>query len=118
MSFQTKIHDWMLACFNVEIAADKTERNYRFLEESLELVQSCGCSKDDALALVDYVYGRPLGNPSEESGGVLVTLAALCTAHGIDMQSCGDDELERIWEIKDKIRAKQANKPQRSPLPA
>ena len=68
--------------------------------------------------LVDYVFGRPVGEPVQETGGVMVTLAALCLASKIDMDSAGETELGRIWLNIEKIRAKQEAKPRSSPLPA
>lgn len=116
-AFQQRVQPWMMACFGAEIAADRIERNHRFLEEALELVQSCGCTANEAHQLVDYVYGRPVGEPAQEAGGVMVTLAALCLANGLDMHACGEAELARIWTKVDAIRAKQAAKPKHSPLP-
>lgn len=116
-TFQARVDPWLLECFGEEIARDKVERNHRFLEESLELAQSCGCIEEDARALVDYVYGRPKGDAFQEVGGVLITLAALCLAHGFDMHAAGEEELARIWGAIGKIRAKQAAKPKGSPLP-
>lgn len=117
MSYQERINKWMLACFGPAISADKTERNYRFLEEALELVQANGCTRDEACQLVDYVYGRPQGDINQEVGGVMVTLAALCTATNVDMDQGGETELARIWTKIEQIRAKQAAKSIRSPLP-
>lgn len=117
-SFQVRVNDWMQACFGAEIAADCTERNHRFLEEALELVQACGCTASEAHQLVGYVYGRPVGEKKQEVGGVVVTLAALCLAQGIFMLAEGEIELARIWTKVDAIRAKQAAKPKHSPLPA
>lgn len=116
-SFQSRVKPWMMECFGQEISADTTERNHRFLEESLELVQACGCTADEAHQLVDYVYGRDIGEKTQEVGGVMVTLAALCLAQGMDMHTCGEVELKRIWGKVDQIRAKQAGKPKHSPLP-
>lgn len=109
--YQSRVREWLLACFGEEIASDVVERNFRFLEESLELVQSLGCSKDEAMSLVNYVYERPVGEPSQEAGGVMVTLACLCGSNGLDMNSCGETELARIWTKVEAIRAKQAAKP-------
>lgn len=117
MRFQERVHVWLLRCFGREIAADTVERNHRFLEEALELVQANGCTRAEALQLVGYVYGRPVGELQQEVGGVMVTLAALCKASGVDMEWCGDVELERVWTKIEQIRAKQAAKPKRSPLP-
>lgn len=112
--------DWMEQCFGPAIARNKIERNYRFLEEALELVQANGCTKEDALKLVDYTFSRPPGQPHQEAGGVMVTLAALCTPCGIDLNNAAVSELERISEpeMMQKIRNKQASKPMRDgPLP-
>ena len=115
--FQARVRPWLLECFGAKIASDATERNHRFLEESLELVQACGCTQDEAHQLVDYVYGREVGERHQEVGGVMVTLAALCLAQQLDMHACGETELARIWTKVDQIRAKQAAKPKHSPLP-
>lgn len=115
---QQRVHPWLMACFGPEISADKIERNHRFLEESLELVQALGCTASEAHQLVDYVFGRPVGDGSQEVGGVMITLAALCLANGFDMHASGETELARIWTKVDQIRAKQAAKPKHSPLPA
>ena len=117
-AFQQRVQPWLMACFGEMIAGDREERNHRFLEEALELVQSCGCTASEAHQLVDYVYGRPVGEPAQEVGGVMVTLAALCLANGLDMHRDGETELARIWTKVEAIRAKQAAKPKHSPLPA
>jgi NTP pyrophosphatase (non-canonical NTP hydrolase) len=119
-SFQKRVHGWMMDCFSMEICRDRQERNHRFLEEALELVQACGCTASEAHQLVDYVYGRDQGDINQEVGGVMVTLAALCLANDIDMHQGGEIELARILQpaIMNKIRAKQASKPKHSPLPA
>src|SRR5579872_2306460 len=77
-TFQQHVEPWLLACFGEQIAADTVERNHRFFEEAAELVQACGMPKHEAHQLVEYVYGRPVGEPNQEAGGVMVTLAALC----------------------------------------
>lgn len=117
--FQARVQPWMMACFGREISADRQERNHRFIEEALELIQACGASASEAHQLVDYVFSRPIGEPVQEVGGVMVTLAALCLANGLDMHEAGELELARISEpvIREKIRAKQAAKPKHSPLP-
>jgi hypothetical protein len=115
--FQRDVDAWLLSCFGQEIARNKTERNHRFLEEAIELVQSLGCEVSEAHQLVDYVFNRPIGEPYQEVGGVMVTLAALCSANELDMNKCGQTELDRIWIKMKEIREKQAKKPQHSPLP-
>lgn len=116
-SFQSKVRLWMERCFGGAIAADTQERNHRFLEEALELVQACGCTAEEAHTLVDYSFGRPVGEKSQEVGGVMVTLAALCDAQNLNLEACASDELDRVWGKIDEIRAKQAAKPKMGPLP-
>lgn len=116
-TFQARVGAWLRACFGEKIAGDVDERNHRFLEEALELVQSRGCTQSEAHQLVDYVFGRPIGESFQEAGGVMVTFAALCRAGDMDMLNAGEVELARIWTKVEQIRAKQAAKPKCSPLP-
>jgi len=116
-TLQERVQPWMMACFGPEISADRLERNDRFIEEALELVQASDYPKERALALVDYVYGRDQGEINQEVGGVMITLAAHCLAHGVDMHQAGETELARIWTKVEAIRAKQAAKPTGSALP-
>lgn len=113
-SYQERVRDWVVACFGVAIADNKELRHLRFLEESLELGQATGMSKDQALKLVDYVFNRPAGEPNQEVGGVMVTLAALCYANGLDMEACAEVELAKVWQRMPEIRAKQALKKRRA----
>ena len=45
-TFQRRVVAWLMECFSMEVCLDRTERNHRFLEEALELVQSLGCIDD------------------------------------------------------------------------
>ena len=117
MKFQQRVQAWLMECFSMEICRDTQERCHRLTEESLELVQSLGMTASEAHQLVDYVYNRPVGDTAQEVGGVMNTLAALCSAVDIDMETAGDIELVRCWKNIDKIRAKQAAKPKYLPLP-
>jgi hypothetical protein len=111
MVFQKHVHTWLMRCFGEPLTSSKTERNHRFLEESLELVQAAGMTRDEAHAALHYVYGRPAGEVSQEAGGVTVCLAALCQAHGLDMELAAQDELYRCIEKIEVIRSKQLLKP-------
>lgn len=116
-SFQDQVAPWMQACFGPVISADGVERGDRLLEEVLELLQSGGYNSARVLSLRDYVYGRVVGEPSQEVGGVMVTLAAYCLAFGLDMHEAAETELARIWTKVENIRAKQLAKPTGSALP-
>ena len=117
--FQDDTREWCVACFGAALADDRTERNHRFLEEALELVQSAGCTRAEAHQLVEYVFDRPTGDPYQEAGGAIVTLALLCSAIGINLNGAGNTELARVRrpDIMAKIQAKQKLRPRFSPLP-
>lgn len=110
--FQAGVTAWMGECFLPEIIHDRTERGDRLLEEVLELLQSHGYDRGRVATLVEYVYGRPVGEPAQEVGGVMVTLAAYCMVAGLDMHAEGARELGRITqpEVMAKIRRKQEAK--------
>jgi hypothetical protein len=116
-SYQDRVKEWLAACFTSPVGSDRLERTHRFLEEASELAQASGCSHEEAQALVEYVYSRPVGRPELEVGGVMVTLAGLCSVTNIDMTEAADRELRRNWEQIEAIRQKQASKPRGSPLP-
>lgn len=117
--FQEAVGLWLVQCFGREVASDLKERAFRFQEEANELTQAIGMTREEAHALVDYTWNRPVGETTQELGGVLVTLAALCHASGMDMETHALNELSRInqSEVMERIRAKQLTKPHRSPLP-
>jgi len=119
MTFQSNVDEWVIACFGEDVRNDLTERADRFIEESLELAQTTdGFTAERAHALVDYVFNRPIGEPHQEVGGVMVTLAALCNANGLNMAQDAEVELARVWTKVEAIRAKQKAKPRGSALPS
>lgn len=111
-TFQAGVSEWMGQCFLPSLYSNMTERGDRLLEEVLELLQAHGYDQGRVATLVDYVYGRPVGEPAQEVGGVMVTLAGFCRVAGLDMHAAGDAELRRIKQPKvmDKIRRKQEAK--------
>lgn len=111
-SFQARVMGWMERAFLPSLYNNWTERGDRLLEEVLELLQANGYNRVRVATLVDYVYGRPPGEPGQEVGGVMVTLAGYCGVTGWSMHDEGERELERIMqpEVITKIRAKQAAK--------
>ncbi|WP_234895022.1 hypothetical protein [Agrobacterium vitis] len=116
-TLQSRVQPWMMACFGPEISADKLERGDRLLEEVFELLQSGDYPRERIRALEDYTWSRPKGEPKQEVGGVMVTLAAYCLAYDLNMHEAGEVELARIWTKVEKIRTKQAAKPTGSALP-
>ncbi|WP_277381582.1 hypothetical protein [Stenotrophomonas maltophilia] len=111
-TFQAGVADWMGQCFLPSLYSNMTERGDRLLEEVLELLQAHGYDPARVPTLVDYVFSRPVGDPAQEVGGVMVTLAGYCWVAGLNMHAAGDAELARINqpEVMAKIRAKQEAK--------
>jgi hypothetical protein len=116
-TFQDRVRHWTVRTFGRTTANDRKERAHRFLEEALELAQASGCDFPETLVLAMYVYRRPVGVFPQEVGGTLVTLAALCAAHSVNMDVAAEAELARCHENSVRIRAKHAAKPRNSPLP-
>lgn len=115
--FQKRVDGWMIECFGKEASLDATERNARFLEEALEVVRACDMPKADAIALIDYVYSRPVGDRLDEIGDALLGLSALASAWQIGMYEASEAVLRKVFDNIDAIREKQKNKPRGSPLP-
>lgn len=111
-SFPHRVFKWAIKVFNERIVISMNERNKRFLEESLELVQALDLPETDAMAILSHVYSRPAGVIHQELGGVMVTLNILCQVASLDAQECGEIEYERISkpETIAKIRIKQNEK--------
>lgn len=116
-AYQQRVHAWVVSTFNTATAFDPVERCHRFGEEAIELLQAANCSRADVLTLVDYVYRRPVGAVAQEVGGVMNTLAALCTALGVRLDDAAEAELARCYANSERIRAKWLTKPKGSPLP-
>lgn len=110
--YQYDVGRWSKECFGEELTIEAHERALRFGEEALELVQTQGVTAEQAHQLVDYVFGRPVGEAEQEVGGVMVTLGLLCWVAGINMGEQGEKELARVNlpEIMNKIRRKQVSK--------
>ena len=111
-SYQARVWAWVLEVFARDVGSNYRERALRFLEEAIELAQAAGLGADQAHGLVDYVFGRPKGEASKEVGWVMVTLASLCAAMGLDLNEAAQAELDRIWQpdVVDKVRRRQAEK--------
>lgn len=110
--FQQRVAVWCNMVFGSKVANDRVIRNYRFIEEALELVQSLGMSKQEVLDQVHYVFGRNIGEPDNEIGGVMITLAQLATVNNLDIDTCRVKEFVRIIdpEVVEHIKEKEAQK--------
>lgn len=117
--FQARVGAWATMCFGTQDAGDIQQRAFRFLEEALELAQAMGVTADETAELSGHVFSKPIGEPEQELGGVMVTLAALANAAGHKIGRDAEEELARIstLEVIEKIRSKHASRPHGSPLP-
>ncbi len=115
MSFQYKCWEWVGKAFGTAAANDPLIRVQRFLEEAIELAQALGFSHENAHKMVDYVYGRPVGEVTQEVGGVMCTLGSTCEAIGVDMHMAGTKELLRAFKMIEVIKEKNKLKPKFGP---
>ena len=109
--YQDRVVEWAVECFGKADAFNETMRVFRFLEEALELAQACGCNRAAAERVLAYVYDRPAGEPKQEVGGTMVSLAVLCEAFGMNMSDCAEDEYSRVLGKVEQIRSRHAAKP-------
>lgn len=107
LDYQARIENWVIDCFGTEIASNIPERVLRFIEEAAELAQSLGVTREQIYRVITYTFARPPGNPDQEVGGTMVTLAALCAAAKIDMNVAAETEYKRVLVNVDQIREKQ-----------
>lgn len=115
-TYQSRVALWAQSCFGDD-ARQVDQRTHRFLEEALELAQALSTTAEQAHQLVDYVFSRPVGEAQQEAGGALLTLAALCEAACLPLQTCGEAELQRVQGLRERIKAKHQSRPDNSPLP-
>lgn len=111
--YQQRVNRWVIKCLGIASARDQQERNARFIEEAIELVQARGATKTDVQAAIDYVFARPSGEAKQEIGGVMVCLAALATQEGVVISDAAYEELVRIEDPATmvEVRLKQSGKP-------
>lgn len=117
-SYQGRVLAWLIECFGEDDGLSPVMRRARFLEEAFELAQALGGTEEEAVTLARYVHARPPGEPTQEVGGVYLTLAGLCASLTIDMEKAGEAEYRRVLTRIEIIRAKHAARPLfGSPLP-
>ena len=92
---QKSIYDWCVEAFAGEDSSPRI-RMLRFIEEATELAQAHGLSQTEVEYVVSYVFGRPVGEPYQEVGGVMVTLNCYCEAAGISLVDAEQDEIARV----------------------
>ena len=107
-----RVGKWMDSVFTHGLRFNARERGLRVMEEANEFGQALNVSRLDAMNVVDHVFSREKGEPSQEAAGLLVTLLAACGKLGIDPEMAFLKEMERIEhpEFGERIRAAQDRK--------
>lgn len=95
---QKSVLKWVGETFG-ERSLAPLERVLRVLEEAVELAQAEGMTLDRARAVVDYVFNKPPGDPSQEVGGLGVTLLAYCASRGFSADAAEELERRRVLDI-------------------
>lgn len=111
-NWQSMVAKWVRSTFGDECQVDTRERGLRLVEEALELGQSVGITREDALAVLQQVYSRPKGEVHQEFGGLMITTLALAENQKQDLHECLVDEWNRIntTEVILKAKRRQAEK--------
>ena len=107
-----RIGSWVRRAFGEAAMTDRWERTARVLEEALELAQAEGLTAADVQRVLDRTYSRPVGEPSQEAAGLMVTLLAWAEATGTDLATVTLAEVERIEQpvVMARIQLKQREK--------
>lgn len=108
---KVRVRNWLTACFGAEHTNDKSERSFRFAEESVELCQAIGLTRHQMDTILDHVYSRPKGEVDQEAAGTLITLLSVCDLHKVSLESIFKSEMNRAETSIDAIRAKHNTKP-------
>lgn len=88
--------DWARRCFGNDHVVNVQVRSIRNLEETAELSQALGVSRETALLTINTVYDRPVGDIDQEIGGTLLTAVVLCEALGKDPEEMLEREVLRV----------------------
>lgn len=95
---QERAINWVRTTFG-DVNATSRERALRFIEEAIELAQAENLSVEEVSAVLSHVYSKPAGNPSQEVGGVGVTLLGYCAVKSISADHEEAAELARVISV-------------------
>lgn len=111
---QKVLFHWIERAFGQQCdTTSVAERRRRFLEEALELFQAAGGELADVVKFAEHVFSKPVGEVSQEVGGVSVTLLTLCEAFKISAELCEQTEMDRVLS-KDLEHFRQRNAAKRA----
>jgi hypothetical protein len=108
---QQRVLNWARTVLSEDEVSGREQRAIRLAEETIELAQSCNVDKAMLHKLVDYVYGRPIGEPMQELGGVSVCVLAMANALGLDADTVEEIEVRRCEDMDpEQFKARNATK--------
>lgn len=86
-------------------------RTLRLLEETLELCQCERVTEEEVQKITRQVYDKPVGNPYNELGGVMICCAIYAGISGWTLEDAFWHEFTRIMDpkIMDKVRTRNLN---------
>lgn len=93
---QILAYSWAIRCFGKDHVDDPRVRFLRLLEEVAEAAQVCFVEKDKLIEVIEKVYSRPMGELSQELGGIAVTFAVVCESQGYQIPDLLMTELNRV----------------------
>lgn len=99
-----KVLEWAVGVFG-PVATDRRERAVRLVEEAVEVAQAEGVPLEILERVARRCYSRPVGNVVDELGAVVLTLEALASNIGVDLEEAGDRELARVTALDPLSRA-------------
>ena len=93
---QADVQAWCVAAFGNHDALFIPQRGLRLVEEAIETAQACGCDPALLHRLIDHIYAKPVGDLTQELGGLGVTILALAAAAGVSADAAEASELARV----------------------
>lgn len=87
--------DWGVRCFGIEHMLNTNVRALRAAEEMIELSQALGVDAAKLHSLIDIVYSRQVGEPSQEFGGLMLTTMVLAWGQNVKLEHCLEEEILR-----------------------
>lgn len=106
--YQDVVRNWTVRTFGED--GVKHSSQYRVVEEALELGQSLGVSKEDAINLVNKVCSLPVGDVKAELGDALFTLCGVANQINCSLAEVGYSTMNMNFNKIEAIREKNKSK--------
>ncbi len=103
---------WVKETFGHAVYRSPKERALRLLEEAVELAQSSGVYRDQAVKVLEHVYAKPKGNPRDELVDVFFCTLVYANLAEVKLGEEVIEEQRLIWsnEMMTRIQNKYEDK--------